>query len=83
MPDGREPATIRVVPRIADVPAEAWDRLTDGRDPFVSHAFLSALEDSGCVGPGTSEYHGSQMQNASASALIDGRLAGGNDCIAT
>lgn len=47
MPDGREPATIRVVPRIADVPAEAWDRLTDGRDPFVSHAFLSALEDSG------------------------------------
>ena len=32
--------------------AAAWDRLTGG-DPFVSHAFLSALEDSGSVGKGT------------------------------
>jgi predicted N-acyltransferase len=32
--------------------AAAWDRLT-GADPFVSHAFLSALEDSGSVGKGT------------------------------
>ena len=32
--------------------AHAWDRLTGG-DPFLSHAFLSALEDSGSVGPGT------------------------------
>ena len=31
----------------------AWDRLTDGGDPFVGHAFLSALEESGSVGPGT------------------------------
>jgi predicted N-acyltransferase len=30
----------------------AWDRLA-GDDPFVSHAFLSALEDSGSVGKGT------------------------------
>jgi len=30
----------------------AWDRLVEG-DPFLSHAFLSALEDSGSVGPGT------------------------------
>src|SRR4051812_47427354 len=30
----------------------AWDRLSVG-DPFVSHAFLSALEDSKSVGPGT------------------------------
>ncbi len=27
-----------------------WDALTDGGNPFVSHAFLSALEDSGSVG---------------------------------
>ncbi len=30
-------------------PAE-WDGLTDGGNPFVSHAFLSALEDSGSLG---------------------------------
>jgi uncharacterized protein len=30
----------------------AWDRLAAG-DPFVSHAFLSALEESGSVGKGT------------------------------
>ncbi len=28
----------------------AWDALHDGSNPFVSHAFLSALEDSGSVG---------------------------------
>ena len=32
--------------------ATAWDRLA-GDDPFVSHAFLSALEASGSVGQGT------------------------------
>jgi predicted N-acyltransferase len=30
--------------------AAAWDGLTDGGNPFVSHAFLSALEDSGSLG---------------------------------
>ena len=32
--------------------ARAWDRVA-GTNPFVSHAFLSALEASGSVGPGT------------------------------
>jgi predicted N-acyltransferase len=32
--------------------AAAWDRLAGG-DPFVSHAFLAALEKSGSVGKGT------------------------------
>jgi predicted N-acyltransferase len=32
--------------------AAAWDRLA-GDDPFVSHAFLTALESSGSVGQGT------------------------------
>lgn len=31
----------------------SWDALTPGDDPFVEHAFLLALERSGCVGPGT------------------------------
>jgi uncharacterized protein len=37
---------------VSGLNARAWDRLSGG-DPFVSHAFLSALEDSGSVGPGT------------------------------
>ena len=35
---------------IAALPAAAWDSLLDHGNPFVSHAFLSAMEDSGSVG---------------------------------
>src|SRR6185503_18473672 len=53
---------IRVLPSIADVPAKMWDAcanptlqpisqpnisLETAYNPFISHAFLSALEDSG------------------------------------
>jgi predicted N-acyltransferase len=38
---------------VGELPAEQWDALTDRGNPFVGHAFLSALEDSGSVGPGT------------------------------
>lgn len=38
--------------RVGEVPAAEWDALTGG-NPFLSHAFLTALEDSGSVGPGT------------------------------
>ena len=47
-------ATVEVVPRIADVPAEAWDACAnpDGAtfNPFIAHGFLEALEDAGTVG---------------------------------
>ena len=33
--------------------AAAWDALNPGNNPFVSHAFLTAMEDSGSVGAGT------------------------------
>jgi predicted N-acyltransferase len=33
----------------AFAPAE-WDALTGGREPFLSHAFLNALETQGCLG---------------------------------
>lgn len=36
--------------RIADIGQEAWDGCAGGGNPFVSYAFLSALEDSGSVG---------------------------------
>lgn len=45
---------IRTLPGIAGVPAAVWDGLampaTTTANPFVSHAFLSSLEDSGSVG---------------------------------
>ena len=51
MPDGMPDFTLTLHPRISDIPAAEWDRCAGteaGRgNPFVSHAFLSALEDSG------------------------------------
>jgi hypothetical protein len=45
---------MRVAPSLADIPAEDWDACARGEagapNPFVSHAFLKALEASGCVG---------------------------------
>lgn len=43
----------RVAPGVGAIPAAQWDALAGSGNPFVSHAFLSALEDSGSVGPGT------------------------------
>lgn len=40
----------KVAAGISGLPAAEWDALTDGTNPFVSHAFLSAMEDSGSVG---------------------------------
>lgn len=44
---------IRVLERVAEVGAEEWNALTGEDDPFVEHAFLDALEESGSVGEGT------------------------------
>lgn len=50
-------ARIRTVAGLAGVDAAAWDAcanpLPARHNPFVSYAFLRALEDSGCVGTGT------------------------------
>jgi predicted N-acyltransferase len=43
----------RVAPAVGAIDAEEWDRLAGSGNPFMSHAFLTALEDSGSVGPGT------------------------------
>ena len=78
---------IRVAQGLGNVPAEEWDAcanppaVSPGVDetynPFVSHAFLGALEDSGCVGPRTGW--------APLHLLVsgpDGRLAGAAPCYA-
>jgi len=45
--------TVRVAPSIGSLAAGEWDALAGAHNPFASHAFLTALEDSGSVGPGT------------------------------
>ncbi|MEP7315521.1 MAG: GNAT family N-acetyltransferase [Sphingomicrobium sp.] len=49
----REPElTARIAHGVADLDTAVWDSLT-GADPLIGHAFLSLLEESGSVGPGT------------------------------
>ncbi len=42
---------VRIHTSLEELPAEAWDRLGGDRDPFVSHAFLAALERHDCLEP--------------------------------
>jgi len=42
-----EPVIARLEESIASFPPEDWDRCAGADDPFLSHAFLSALEESG------------------------------------
>ncbi|HEY0165327.1 MAG TPA: GNAT family N-acetyltransferase [Sphingomicrobium sp.] len=52
MADREAELIARLAPGVAQLDAAAWNRLAGG-DPFLSHAFLSALEDSDSVGAGT------------------------------
>ena len=47
------PGRFRQIAALSEVRAEAWDALFGTDYPFTRHAFLSALETSGSVGPGT------------------------------
>jgi predicted N-acyltransferase len=53
MADGTPHLSLRVYPRIAEIGQAAWDSCAGDENPFVSYAFLSALEDSGSVGKRT------------------------------
>jgi predicted N-acyltransferase len=48
---------VKVVPALRDVPAAAWDAVANPDaayfNPFLAHAFLASLEETGCVGRGT------------------------------
>ena len=52
MADRETELIARLAPGVAEIDASAWDMLAGG-DPFLSHAFLGTLEESGSVGPGT------------------------------
>ncbi len=49
MPDGGEAVTVKVLGAISEIAAEDWNACAGTENPFVSHAFLGALEDSGAV----------------------------------
>src|SRR5450631_1314630 len=38
---------LKIIENLADIPAAQWDALA-GNDPFLSHAYLRALQESGC-----------------------------------
>ena len=40
---------VRIHRALSELPAAAWDALHDGRNPFVTHAFLHGLEATGCL----------------------------------
>lgn len=67
-------ATARLHDRIADIPAQVWDALAcapgQSVNPFVLHAFLKALEDSGSTGGDTG------WDPAYLTVTVDGRIAG-------
>ena len=53
MNDGGGSITVQVHAAIAEIPQSAWDACAGDVNPSVSHAFLSALEDSGSTTPRT------------------------------
>jgi predicted N-acyltransferase len=53
MPDDGPLLTLTLHPKIAEIPAADWDACAGDDNPFVSHAFLSAMEDSGSAGSRT------------------------------
>jgi len=53
MADSDPDPIVSIAPGVAMLPAAEWDALTGSANPFVSHAFLSSLEDSGSVGEGS------------------------------
>ena len=53
MADPQTPVLARIMPGVTALDPAAWDALAGSDDPFLSHAFLSLLETSGSVGPGT------------------------------
>lgn len=49
MPDGNDQRIIKTLNGMSAIDADDWDSCAGSGNPFVRHAFLSALEDSGSV----------------------------------
>lgn len=53
MPDGSPTLSLSLHPSIHDLTAQEWDLCAGADNPFVSHAFLACIEDSGSAGART------------------------------
>ncbi|MGV8923317.1 MAG: GNAT family N-acetyltransferase [Thermomonas sp.] len=42
-------AQARIHRALSEIPADDWDALHDGRNPFIAHAFLTGLEQTDCL----------------------------------
>lgn len=71
MPDGSAALTLTLHTAIAEIPSAEWDFCAGEDNPFVSHAFLAALEESGSASART----GWLPQHAALRGE-DGRLRG-------
>ncbi|MCC2596455.1 GNAT family N-acetyltransferase [Pusillimonas sp. MFBS29] len=47
------PVTFKLAQHIEDINPDDWNQLVAGRQPFVQHAFLLALDKTGCARPDT------------------------------
>ncbi len=67
---------LRILDRLDQVPAADWDALHDGHNPFVTHAFLSGLERTGCLRAlwGWIPHHASLWENGRLVAAAPGYL---------
>jgi len=70
MADRETEFVAKIASGVSGLNATAWDRLTDGGDPFVTHAFLSALEESGSVGSDSGWIPASILVEDDASPLL-------------
>lgn len=66
--------TVSVLPAISGIEPALWDGCGAGANPFTTHRFLTALEESGSVGEGTG-WHPSHLV-----ARLDGQVAGVAPC---
>jgi predicted N-acyltransferase len=51
MPDGSDPVSVSVHGALSEIHAADWDACAGDENPFTSHAFLAACEDSGSAAP--------------------------------
>jgi hypothetical protein len=69
-------STFRIVPALADIAATDWDGLRDGDNPFLAHAFLAGLEQTGSLRPdwGWHGHHPTLWQDGELVAAAPGYL---------
>jgi len=61
---------IRIIEKLSDIPATQWDAFA-GNNPFLKHAYLNALQETGCAAPETG------WQAQFITLWDDGRLVAG------